>query len=288
VTLEEIGMDSDVFAAVLAAAFLHASWNALVKLEGDRFLSVVVLSVAQGVIAIALLPAFPLPAEGAWPWIALSALLHTGYKLFLVRAYQHGDLSQVYPLARGTAPLVVALVGAIALSEPMTPTKGAAVVAIGFGVVLMSLRGGTGALRALPGRAVAYGLGTALFTASYTIVDGIGARLAGSASAYTLWMFAGDGLLMTALGLARRGRGALPTRRGAWIGGVLAGALSLASYWIAIWAFTKAPIALVAALRETSVLFALAIAFVVLREKPGRWRLAASGLILAGVVLIRL
>jgi drug/metabolite transporter (DMT)-like permease len=279
-------MEPLVFAAVLAAAALHAGWNAVVKVGLDRFSSVLLLSLVQSGLALALLPFFPLPAPAAWPWIAASALLHSGYKIFLIAAYEHGDLSQVYPLARGTAPLAVALVGALALGEAMTPVKGSAVVAIALGVVLMSLKGGE--LGAIPAKALAYALGTAAFTASYTLVDGVGARVAGAASGFTLAMFVGDGLGMAAYGLARRGGGALRALMPAWRSGLAAGAMSLVSYWVAIWAFTRAPIALVAALRETSVLFAMLIAVGVLGERAGPWRWAAAALILAGVTLMRL
>jgi drug/metabolite transporter (DMT)-like permease len=275
-------VDAVVFIAVLAAALLHAGWNAVVKLGLDRFSSVLPLALVQSGLAVALLPFFPAPDVPSWPWLAASALLHTGYKLVLIRAYEHGDLSQVYPLARGTAPLLVAL----ALGEALTPARTLAVLAIGLGVVLMAARGGTG-LGSVPFRALVYALGTAALTASYTLVDGVGARLSGSASGFALWMFAGDGLGMLAYALATRGRAAFPALLPAWRAGVAAGAMSLGSYWIAIWAFTRAPIALVAALRETSVLFAMLIAAVVLREKPGPWRWAAAGLIAGGVVLVR-
>jgi drug/metabolite transporter (DMT)-like permease len=280
-------VDWVVFWAVLAAAFLHAGWNALVKVGLDRFLAVVLLGLVQSAISLLLLPFFPFPAAEAWPWIVASAALHTGYKLFLIRAYAHGDLSQVYPLARGTAPLVVAVVGAVALGETVTATKSAAVVAIGFGVVLMALKGGTALTRISP-KALAYALGTAGFTAAYTIVDGVGARISGTASGYTLAMFALDGCAVGLLAFAMRGPAMLTPMFSAWKSGVLAGVMSLAAYWIAIWGFTKAPIALVAALRETSVLFALLIAALVMREPVGPWRWGAAGLIVAGVVLMRL
>jgi drug/metabolite transporter (DMT)-like permease len=279
-------VDSLVFAAVLAAALLHAGWNAVVKVGLDRFSSVLLLALVQSGLALALLPFFPAPGPPSWPWIAASALLHTGYKLFLIRAYEHGDLSQVYPLARGTAPLLTALVGALGLGESLTPLRTLAVLVIGLGVVLMSAKGGPG-LASAPRKALAYALGTAAATASYTLVDGVGARLSGSASGFTLWMFAGDGAGMLAYALATRGHAALPTLLPAWRAGVAAGAMSLGSYWIAIWAFTRAPIALVAALRETSVLFAMLIAVLLLRERVGPWRWAAAGLIACGVVLAR-
>lgn len=278
-------MDTVVFLAVLGAAVMHAGWNAIVKVGLDRFSSILLMSIVQGAMALCLLPFFAAPLAAAWPWVAASALLHIGYKLFLIRAYQHGDLSQVYPLARGTAPLIVALVGAIWLGETMTAGKTAAVAAIAIGVIVMSRNGG---LDRLPRKALLYALGTACFTASYTLVDGVGARIAETASGYVLWMFAGDALGMTGFALATRGRGALARLLPAWRSGLAAGALSLGSYWIAIWAFTLAPLALVAALRETSVLFAMLIGVFLLGERANPWRWVSAGLILSGVALMRL
>lgn len=274
---------------MLAAALMHAGWNAIAKVGLDRFSSILLLAMAQGGIALCLLPFFPLPTPAAWPWVSGSAALHIGYKLFLIRAYQHGDLSQVYPLARGTAPMIVALVGALFLGETMTAGKTAAVLAIGLGVIAMAHPGSrANGLDRLSPLALAYALGTAGFTAAYTLVDGVGARIAETASGYTLWMFAGDALGMTACAVAMRGRGVFAALVPAWRSGVTAGALSLGAYWIAIWAFTLAPLALVAALRETSVLFAMLIGVFLLREhaSPGRW--VSAALIVTGVVLMRL
>jgi drug/metabolite transporter (DMT)-like permease len=279
-------LDITVFLAVLFAAVMHAGWNAIVKVGLDRFSSILLLSIAQGAMALLLLPFFATPLAEAWPWIIGSAVLHIGYKLILIRAYEHGDLSQVYPLARGTAPLIVALVGALFLSEVMTYGKTAAVIAIALGVIVMS-RNGAG-LDRLPRKALLYAMGTACFTASYTLVDGVGARIADTASGYTLWMFALDATGMTGFALATRGRAALKRLRPAWRSGVMAGGLSLGSYWIAIWAFTLAPLAMVAALRETSVLFAMLIGVCLLGERAGLWRWIAGLLIVTGVVLMRL
>jgi drug/metabolite transporter (DMT)-like permease len=279
-------MDLIVFLAVLAGAAMHAGWNALVKTGLDRTTSIFLLALIQGAISLALLPLFAAPSALSWPWIAVSALLHTGYKIFLIRAYEHGDMSQVYPLARGSAPLIVALAGIFLLHENLTAMKFAAVCAIGFGVMMMSSKLGGG--EAMPRKALLFALGTALFTASYTLVDGIGAQLSGTASGFTLWMFVGDGILMTIYALFVRGRGLFAAARGNLLSGTAAGALSLGSYWIAIWAFTLAPIALVAALRETSVLFAMLIAVFLLGEKASVQRWFAAGLILAGIVLMRL
>jgi drug/metabolite transporter (DMT)-like permease len=279
-------MDLIVFLAVLAGAAMHAGWNALVKVGLDRTTSIFLLAFIQGVICLVLLPFFALPSAMSWPWIAVSAFLHSGYKIFLIRAYEHGDMSQVYPLARGSAPLIVALVGIFVLAENLTAMRFAAVCAIGLGVMLMSSRLGGSA--AMPRKALLFALGTALFTASYTLVDGVGAQLSGTASGFTLWMFVGDGILMTMYALAVRGRGLFAAVQGNLVSGIAAGALSLGSYWIAIWAFTLAPIALVAALRETSVLFAMLIAVFWLGEKTSTQRWFAAALILAGIVLMRL
>jgi drug/metabolite transporter (DMT)-like permease len=270
-----------VFLAILFAALLHAGWNAVVKLGHDRFSSMLLLALFQGGIALLLLPVFGAPAAAAWPWVLLGSFLHSGYKLFLIRAYGHGDLSQVYPLARGTAPLIVTLASALFLAEAPPPLRIAAVVAIAGGIMLMASRGGLGRV------ALLWALGTAGFTASYTIADGVGARLAGNPSAFAMWMFTIDGLVMLGAGLAARGGRAVLALLPAWRGGAAAGAMSLGSYWIAIWAFTRAPLAMVAALRETSVLFALLIAFFLLKERVERRRWLAAGLIVTGIVLMR-
>lgn len=279
-------MTAPVFAAVLLAALLHAGWNAFVKVGTDRFLSILSMALFQGAIGLLLAPFFPAPALAAWPWVLLGSALHSGYKLFLIRAYQHGDLSQVYPLARGAAPLVVAVASALFLGEVPTPARLAAVVAIGGGIMLMA-KPDTAAVP-LSRNGLLLALGTAGFTASYTMADGVGARLSGSPSAFILWMVFLDGLFMLGYACATRGRSSLTDLLPMWRSGLAIGAMSLASYWIAIWAFTLAPLALVAALRETSVLFAMLIAAFLLKERVGPWRWTAGGLIVAGLALMRL
>lgn len=279
-------MESAVFVAILIAAFMHAGWNALVKVGLDRFSSLLLIVLAQTGLSLVLLPFFAFPSVASWPWLVASALIHTGYKLSLINAYEHGDLSQVYPLARGTAPLIVALASILILGEPLTSMKLLAVIAIGLGVSLMSLRSGTAS--AMPPEAFIYALVTAGCTASYTLVDGMGARLSGSASGFILASTILDGVFSCLYALVRRGPRAFLKIAPAWRSGLAAGAMSLASYWIAIWAFTKAPIALVAALRETSVLFALLIAVVFLKERAGPSRMMAASLIACGVVLMRM
>jgi uncharacterized membrane protein len=280
-------MDVFVFWAVLGAGALHAGWNAVIKSGLDRFSSLLILSLVQSGIALLLIPLFPLPAAPAWACVVASAALHTGYKISLLRAYEHGELSQVYPLARGTAPLVVALVATLFFGEHAGPAKLAGIVAIGIGVILMSMKGGAG-FRSLSPQALGYALCTALFTASYSIVDGIGARLAGTASGFIMFMFVGDGVLMSLYAVLARRSNYFQKILPAWREGLLSGAMSLASYWIVVWAFTQAPLAIVAALRETSVLFAMLFGLLILKEEALHWRWAAAILIVVGIALLRI
>ncbi|MCB9944515.1 MAG: EamA family transporter [Geminicoccaceae bacterium] len=278
-------MENHVFAAVLVAALLHAGWNSVVKLGLDRVSTVLLLALVQALIAVPILPFVPQPANGAWPWIIVAAVLHTGYKVFLVQAYAHADLSQAYPLARGTAPLIVTLVSVAVLGVSLDKTEILAISCISAGILVMAARGSSeGRMR---GKALFYAAGTAGFTASYTLVDGIGARVAGTSSGFILWMVIGDAIGMVAYALRTRGTTAFPAMLPAWKTGIAAGTMSLGSYWIAVWAFTQAPIALVAALRESSILFAVLIAALVLRERVSGWRWLSACAIASGVALMK-
>lgn len=279
-------MGNGVFLAVLLAALLHAGWNSVVKLGLDRVSTVLLLALVQAGIAIPILPFVSAPAIEAWPWIITAAVLHAGYKLFLIQAYAHADLSQVYPLARGIAPLIVTLVSVAFMGATFGGMDMLAIGAISSGILLMALRGSaSGRMR---GKALFYALGTAGFTASYTLVDGVGARAAGTASGFILWMVIGDAVIMAGFAALTRGCAAFPALLAHWRTGFAAGAMSLASYWIAVWAFTQAPIALVAALRESSILFATLIAAFMLRERVGGWRWASALLIGCGLIVMKL
>jgi len=279
-------MDPVVFAAVLAAAAMHAGWNAVVKISLDPLLSVVLIALAAGLVSAACLPFVPVPQGTVWYWIATSVVLHAGYKLFLVRAYRAGELGQVYPLARGAAPLIVGTVSVAFLGEALGPYQTLGVVVLVAGVWAMAFRGGH-LVNRLDRAAVFFAIGTSCFIASYTLVDGTGARQATSAAGYTLWLFLLDGLLTAAICFALRGIDGYRRMAREWRSGLAGGVMSLGAYWIAIWAMTEAPIAAVAALRETSVLFAVAISAVALREPLTRWRAGAAVVIVGGVVLLR-
>jgi drug/metabolite transporter (DMT)-like permease len=276
-----------VFFAVLAAAAMHAAWNALIKMRGDRFASISLTSLGMSLAALPVIPFVEFPGPAVWPFIVASIVIHVGYRLFLVMAYDAGDLAQTYPLARGAAPLLTTVGAVFLLAELPTPLAITGILLLSAGTLLMSFRGGAG-LGRLDRRAVGFALTTSVFVAAYTLTDGSGARLAATASSYAAWLFFCDGLCSIAIGFYYRGRGLVSVMKTEWHLGVLTGFLSAASYWIAMWAMTQAPIASVAALRETSILFAMLISVFALREKMTRWRVAAALCIVAGVVALRL
>lgn len=280
-------MDLPVVFLVLLAAICHAGWNAIVKINADRLIAMTLVATGSGLFALAALPFVPRPAPAAWPYLAVSIGLHTGYMLFLLRAYAHGDLGHVYPLARGTAPLIVTLVSVLVVGEHLAPASLAAVLLLTLGVCSLAVQGGRLPFRSDP-RPVLYALGTSAFIAAYTVTDGLGARLSGSAHSYAVWLFALEWVPITAVALVRRRRRLPALVRASWPQGLAAGAMSLAAYWLVIWAMTEAPMAPVAALRETSVVFAAVISAGMLKERFTGWRAAATLLVVAGVAMLRL
>jgi len=280
-------LSTAVFLAVLAAAAMHAAWNALLKTRADRFVSVSLMSVGMGLSALPILPFVAMPQGATWGWIASSLVFHTGYKYFLARAYETGDLALAYPLARGTAPLLATVGGALLLAETPGATAICGIVLLCCGVFLMSFRGGRG-IGAYHGRSVFFALVTSLFIAGYTLTDGSGARSAANAASYAAWLFAGEGLWSLGFCLMLRGPGSLRVMAGEWRAGLAGGFLSAVAYGIVMWAMTRAPIAMVAALRESSILFAMAISTALLGERLDRWRVAAGLLIVAGVAALRI
>jgi len=271
---------------VLAAAACHAGWNTLLKLQVAPVVATVLVAVAAGVMVVPLLAFTPLPAAQAWPYIVASAIIHVAYFVTLAEAYRWGDLSQVYPIARGAAPLLTAALAALWLQETLGRAGWAGVTVLAGGILLLTFKGGR-TLASVDGRAVAFALATSLTITAYTLVDGIGARLAGSSLAYTVWLFIGDGITMALYGWLRIGPVLMRDFCAHWRIAAAGAALSTAAYAIAIWAMTVAPIALVAALRETSVLFAALFATLFLREPMLPVRLVAAGLVLAGALLLR-
>jgi drug/metabolite transporter (DMT)-like permease len=280
-------MDPFVFAAVLFAALCHASWNTLLKIRLDPFAANALITVASGLIAAAALPFVGLAPIVSWPWLVASIILHLAYYYGLTEAYRTGDLSQVYPIARGAAPLMTAVISTTALGEDIGLFGWIGILSLVFGVFLLSIRGGRDLTR-IDRRAFGFAFFTAVTICGYSLTDGIGARVSGNAHAYAALLFVLDGSCMAAVALWRRGQSILTEARIYWKTGLFGGALSVTSYWIVIWAMTVAPIAIVAALRETSVLFAAVISVVILKEQLRPARVIAALMIVFGLALIRL
>ena len=280
-------MDPLVFAAVLFAAACHAGWNATIKRGLDPLATTVLISIGAAIVAAVFLPIVGLPAAAAWPWCGASVLVHLVYFAALIESYRAGDMGQVYPIARGSAPLMTAVATTAFIGERLGLLGWCGILLLAAGVLLLSLRGGRDLAR-LDRTAVGFALFTAVTICAYSVVDGVGARLSGSANAYSVMLFVGIGPVMLIYALARRGHEVIAAMGQSWGIGLAGGGLQLGSYGIAIWAMTVAPIAIVAALRESSVLFGAVIAVVFLKEPLRAGRVAAALMIVAGLALIRL
>lgn len=279
-------MSTPVFLAVIAAALLHAAWNALVKQGADKHLGMTAVVLGHVPIALVVLPFVPFPAPVSWPWLLAGLLLHTGYQLFLMMSYRIGDLTQVYPIARGTAPLLVAGISVAFLGVHLAPLELLGVLTIGAGIMSMSLVRQRDGLRNR--HAALLALATGGFIAAYSLVDGTGARLAGTALGYFGWASIGNAAVFASLmTLTRPGLLTQVFRRGKRAM-ILGGGASFVAYSMVIWAFTQAPIALVTALRETSIVFALLIGVFLLGERLDLAKVASTMVTLLGGALLRL
>ena len=323
--MENSGLTAGITLAVLAAGFLHASWNALLKSSagGDATLDTAAVVAGSCVWGLLALPFVPVPQPAAWLFIAASSVIHFGYYLTLAQAYRSGDLSFAYPLMRGTAPLIVAVLGSIFLRElPSVPMMlGIALISLGvISIAFVKRRGaspqrgapreargsraGESTLRpttSAPFRETAQGgrgrhppsaawwaFANAVIIAAYTLVDGAGARASGNAFGYVSWLIFLEGIPFLVWVFLRRGRPALAYLRASARIGLVGGACSLAAYGIVLWAMTHAPIAAVAALRETSVLFAALMGSLWLKEGFGWRRAAGAASVVAGIAALKL
>jgi drug/metabolite transporter (DMT)-like permease len=275
----------EVSFAVLFAALLHASWNALIKGSADVLLKTAAIVFTAGLVTLPFIFVLPPPAPASWPYLAGSLLTHVLYYYFMVQAYRAGDLSLAYPLMRGTAPLITALLGAALLRELPGPITMLGIVLISAGIFALSYR----PLDHKPARAaVGFALANALVIAIYTVIDGTGARLAGNVWSYIVWLFVLDMIPFTLFILATRRREFIAFMAAQPWKSLAGGAASAGAYAIALWAMTKAPVAMVAALRETSVLFAALIGARMLHERltPLRW--VGVGIVVMGVMALKL
>jgi len=275
-----------VLPLVLLAAALHASWNALVKAGGDRLAVQGLVMLAPALIAAPFLLFLPLPDTASWPFLLASITLHLIYNVLLVAAYRHGDLSQVYPIARGSAPLLVALGAWIVAGEAKSPAEMLAIFIVSLGILALSYRRGPRPHG--EGHSVILAFMVGLSIAAYSLTDGLGARSAGTVLGYIAWLFFLEGILFFLIvAWLRRGR-IVASFRPVLLAGLGGGLMAGLGYAIVIWAMTIVPIAHVVALRETSVLIAAAIGALLLKEGFGRQRLAASAFVVIGSVLLQL
>ena len=288
-----MGLTWPVVLAVLFGAVLHAGWNTLVKSSGDKEVDTALVHFLGALVALPPMLVVGLPPPVAWPFIAASLLIHVAYYITLAGAYKHGDLGLTYPIMRGSAPLLVALGSSFVLGESLSPLAWIGVLAVTAGVLLVGLSQPGEALHHR--RALGFALANACVIATYTFVDGTGVRATVAAGhlavSYVMVLFVLDGFPYPALVYFRRDGGGrraiLAYARRRWPLAALGGAASMGSYTIALWAMTKAPVASVSALRETSVLFATALGVWVLKERFGVQRAAGAGVIVAGVVALR-
>ena len=273
-----------VTALVLGSALLHASWNAIIKSSRDVALDTALVAAGASILALPLIAAVPMPASASWPYLAASIAIHIGYFATLARAYRVGDLGHAYPLMRGTAPLLVALFGVALLNERPSAIMWIGIVLISAGILSIGLLQEGRAQR----DATAWALANAVIIASYTLVDGAGVRLSGSAAGYVAWGFLLQGIAFIAPVAVSRKRAALAYVRQNWLRGLGGGLCLISAYGIVLWAMTQAPIAAVAALRETSVIFAAVLGTIFLKEPFGRRRLIGACAVALGVMALRL
>lgn len=277
-------MSPEIFLIVLFAASLHAVWNAVVKGATDRTISLGLVTLGHTLPAILMAPFVPLPTPSLWPYIAASAVIHWGYYYFLNMSYKLGDLSLVYPVARGIAPLLVAIPALIWLDETLPQTAWTGLFLISAGILLIGLR-----RKRITGALPAFGMAslTGGTIALYTLVDGMGVRLAEQALTYIVWLFIAEGTAALYILLPRLTRLKAQSQRQlllAFAGGLL----SALAYGLALYAKTKAPLGMVSALRETSVIIASMIGVFWFGEGPAKTRLLAAAVVAVGIVMLAL
>lgn len=275
-------MSAQTMGLVLFAALLHASWNALIRSSADRALDAALVAGGTAVVALLALPFLDAPAPPSFGFIGVSGAIHVVYMSLVGALYARGELGFAYPLMRGAAPLLTALAGALVFGERLSPAGWAGVLLTCGGVLGLAVhaaRSGTGP--------AGLALLNAVVIAAYTLTDGAGARASGSPAAYAMWTFALSGPPVAAFAAWRRPAPFMLHLRARWSKGLAGGAASVAAYVLVLHAMTLAPVAAVAALRETAIVFALAISAFVLKERPSPARLLAALTVACGAVLLR-
>lgn len=280
-------MTTPVFLTVILAALLHATWNALVKGGSDKHASMTAVVVGHVPLALLVLPFVQLPAADGLPWLVAGIALHLGYQLFLIAGYRIGDLTQVYPIARGSAPLIVTAISVSLLGVTLMPAELMAIGLIAAGILSLGLVRRADGLR--NPRAVLMALGTGSFIAAYSLVDGIGAREAGTALGYWTWAALGNAIVFCFWTAATKPKllQTVSKDRKLLAMGLFGGSASYLAYALVVWGFTQAPIVLVTALRETSIIFALLIGVGFLRERLDLLKVLSTMATIVGASLLR-
>ena len=266
---------------ILFAAVLHASWNALLRAGADRLWSITIMCIAIAVVCLSLVPFVAAPAPGSWMYLVGSAVLHTGYNLFLVRTYRSGDLGQTYPISRGSSPLLVSLGAALFAGEMPDPVSMVGVALVSGGIISLAFQGGRLGLASLP-----YALGTGCFIGAYSVTDGIGVRLSGTPVGYTVWMCLLWGIAAPLVYAAIRDWHSLRRGLRETLTAAGGGVVSLVAYGIIIFAMSFGPMGPVSALRETSVVFAAIIGRLFLHERLTGYRVIACVVVAIGALFI--
>lgn len=277
-------MSAAVFSIILFAALLHATWNAIVKQGSDTFLTAILIALSAGAVSLVSLPFLTQPAPASWPFLLFSTALQVAYYFLVAATYRAADMSQAYPLMRGSAPLIVAAASALWLHEPLSATAWAGIAVLSLGIIGMAFA----SRRVGDFRGVILALANAVVIAGYTLSDGWGVRLSGSPAAYTMWLCVLTAIPLLAWVLTKHASALYRYLPGNLHLGLIGGVGTLASYGLALWAMTLAPVAVVAALRETAILFATAIAVFVLKERVSAARLIAVAVIAIGAGILRL
>jgi drug/metabolite transporter (DMT)-like permease len=278
-------MPLEVTLAVLGAALAHATWNAMIKSSRDVLLDMTLVVFFAGLVTAPFMFVVSIPAAAAWPYIIASMVLHLGYYVALVGAYRAGDLSHGYPIMRGIAPLIVSVSALAWLGEAPTPTVWAGVLLICGGVLSLGFAGWHWSQSRV---SLGWALCNAVIIASYTLVDAAGVRAAGKPESYVVWLFTLDALPFSILIFMLKRQEMARYARQFWLRGLIGGALSAGAYGVVLWAMTRAPVAAVAALRETSVIFAALIGAWLLKEGHVARRMAGAVTVAAGVVALKI
>lgn len=275
-------MDTLTFAVVLLAAFLHSSWNLAVKKDRDQFRSLALMAATSGVLCLLALPFAPKLHPSAWLFLAVSAPLHAGYRIFLAQGYRYGDMSQVYPIARGAIPIFVTGLSALFLVATLTPYRLTAIALVAVGIIGLTF------VRGVPSnlKAVGYALVTAAFVACFTLLDAEGAAIGEAAITYILWVFALEGALMLLAAFYRGPTKMIEFSRNNWRICLVSGFVMSLAHGLIIWALARSDVALVSALRESSVVISMVLSAIILKERLGYQKIACTILVVVGIAMI--